>query len=402
MSCCGASPNYEEIDEVSRLVSGKLAAFIKTLRDNAFTLGLHEGEDAAVLMAAGYAEKPGLLRTAFKNLFSARKSDWDRFDGLFDAFWLGHRVKSRSITTGSAKPANNPSLKSLQDSKSQPAGSEAITDLIPSADEALQDRSGEGRMEGASRADNLAEVDFRKLADPDQIEQAHAAAARLGKIMRTRLTRRDLARRRGYRLDLRRTIHSNISHGGVPISLVKRQRKEKPLRLIMLLDASGSMSMYTGVFLRFIHGVLDEFREAEAFLFHTRLAYVSDAMKEKSPARALDRLSIMAQGAGGGTRIGESLQTFNRWHAARVLHSRSCIMIVSDGYETGDAGLLGREMAALARRCRRIVWLNPMMAWEGYAPEAAGIKAALPHIDLYAPANTLKSLTALEPYLAKL
>ena len=136
-------------------------------------------------------------------------------------------------------------------------------------------------MEGASRADNLAEVDFRKLADPDQIEQAHAAAARLGKIMRTRLTRRDLARRRGYRLDLRRTIHSNISHGGVPISLVKRQRKEKPLRLIMLLDASGSMSMYTGVFLRFIHGVLDEFREAEAFLFHTRLAYVSDAMKEK-------------------------------------------------------------------------------------------------------------------------
>jgi uncharacterized protein len=402
MSCCGASPDCEEIDEVSRLISAKLAAFLKTLRDNAFIVGLHEGRDAAALMAAGYAEKPGLLRVAFKHLFSARKSDWDRFDGLFDAFWLGRRVKSRSITTGSAKPANNPSLKSLQDSQSERAGNEAATDQIPSADEAPGDRSGEGRMEGASRADNLAEVDFRKLADPDQIEQAHAAAARLARIMRTRLTRRDLARRRGYRLDLRRTIHSNISHGGVPISLVKRQRKEKPLRLIMLLDASGSMSMYTGVFLRFIHGVLDEFREAEAFLFHTRLAYVSDAMKEKDAGRALDRLSIMAQGAGGGTRIGESLQTFNRWHAARVIHSRSCVMIVSDGYETGDAALLGREMAALARRCRRIVWLNPMMAWQGYAPEAAGIKAALPHIDLYAPANTLKSLAELEPYLADL
>ena len=402
MSCCGASPDYEEIDEVSRLVSAKLAAFLKTLRDNSYAVGLHEGRDAAALMAAGYAETPGLLRVAFKHLFSARKSDWDRFDGLFDAFWLGRRVKSRSITTGSAKPANNPSLKSLQDSQSERAGNEAATDQIPSADEAPGDRSGEGRMEGASRADNLAEVDFRKLADPDQIEQAHAAAARLARIMRTRLTRRNLARRRGYRLDLRRTIHSNISHGGVPISLVKRQRKEKPLRLIMLLDASGSMSMYTGVFLRFIHGVLDEFREAEAFLFHTRLAYVSDAMKEKDPARALDRLSIMAQGTGGGTRIGESLQTFNRWHAARVIHSRSCVMIVSDGYETGDAALLGREMAALARRCRRIVWLNPMMAWQGYAPEAAGIKAALPHIDLYAPANTLKSLAELEPYLADL
>ena len=403
MSCCGDSPGYEELGEVSKLVVAKLAAFLRTLRDSGFAVGPREGQDAASLIATGFAEKPGLLRSAFKHLFSARKSDWDRFDGLFDAFWLGKRVRSRSRTVGSTKAANSPSLKSLQDRKSEPAGRDAATDQIPSdGNDVPGDRAGEGRMEGASRAQNLSEVDFRKMADPEQIEEAHEVAARLAKTMRTRLTRRDLARRRGYRLDLRRTIHSNISHGGVPISLVKRQRKEKPLRLVMLLDASGSMSMYTGVFLRFIHGVLDEFREAEAFLFHTRLAYVSDAMKEKDASRALDRLSIMAQGAGGGTKIGESLQTFNRWHAARVLHSRSCVMIVSDGYETGDAALLGREMAALARRCRRIVWLNPMMAWEGYAPEAAGIKAALPYVDLYAPANTLKSLTELEPYLAKL
>jgi uncharacterized protein with von Willebrand factor type A (vWA) domain len=403
MSCCGPTPDHEELEELSRLVATKLAAFLKTLRDSGFAVGPQEGKDAASVMAAGFADRPGLLRSAFKHLFSARKSDWEKFDGLFDAFWLGKRVRSRSLTMGSVKAANSPSLKSLRDRNSEPTGSEAASDQIPSADnDAPEGRSGEGRMEGASRAENLAEVDFRKMADPDQIEQAHAVAAQLAKTMRARLTRRDLARRRGYRLDLRRTIHSNISHGGVPISLVKRQRKEKPLRLVMLLDASGSMSMYTGVFLRFIHGVLDEFREAEAFLFHTRLAYVSDAMKEKDAARALDRLSIMAQGAGGGTKIGESLQTFNRWHAARVIHSRTCVMIVSDGYETGDAALLGREMAALARRCRRIVWLNPMMAWQGYAPEAAGIKAALPHVDLYAPANTLKSLTELEPYLAKL
>ncbi|SHG68803.1 vWA domain-containing protein [Bradyrhizobium erythrophlei] len=403
MSCCGDSPGYDDLDEVSKLVATKLAAFLRTLRDSGFAVGPREGQDAASLMAAGYVGKPGLLRSAFKHLFSARKSDWDRFDGLFDAFWLGKRARSRSRTIGSTRTANSPSLKSLQDRKSEPAGGAAATDQIPSdGNDAPEDRGGEGRMEGASRAQNLSEVDFRKMADPDQIEEAHEVAARLAKTMRTRLTRRDLARRRGYRLDLRRTIHSNISHGGVPISLVKRQHKPKPLRLVMLLDASGSMSMYTGVFLRFIHGMLDEFREAEAFLFHTRLAYVSDAMKEKDAGRALDRLSIMAQGAGGGTKIGESLQTFNRWHAARVLHSRSCVMIVSDGYETGDAALLGREMAALARRCRRIVWLNPMMAWEGYAPEAAGIKAALPYVDLYAPANTLKSLTELEPYLAKL
>jgi len=403
MSCCGTNPNCEELDEVSRLVAGKLAAFLRTLRDNGYAVGLAEGQDAASLIANGYAVSPALLRIAFKHLFSARRDDWDRFDGLFDAFWLGKRVRARIATAGSAKSANSPSLKSLQDAQAGSRGEPTATDQIPApGDDTPDGARGEGRMEGASAAANLAEIDFRKLADPEQVAAAHTAAARLAKAMRTRLTRRDLARRRGYRLDLRRTIHRNISHGGVPITLVRRQRKEKPLRLVVLLDASGSMSMYTAVFLRFIHGVLDEFRQAEAFLFHTRLAYVSDAMREKDAARALDRLSIMAQGAGGGTRIGESLQTFNRWHAARVIHSRTCVMIVSDGYETGDAALLGREMAALARRCRRIVWLNPMMAWDGYTPEAKGIRAALPHVDLYAPANTLASLAALEPYLARL
>ena len=120
MSCCGANPGYDEIDEVSRLVAAKLSAFLKTLREAGFAVGLQEGQDAASLMAAGYAEQPGLLRSAFKHLFSARKSDWEKFDGLFDAFWLGKRVKSRSLIMGAAKAANSPSLKSLQDNKPEP------------------------------------------------------------------------------------------------------------------------------------------------------------------------------------------------------------------------------------------------------------------------------------------
>src|SRR2546430_975654 len=173
MSCGGTNPGYDELDEVSRLVSAKLAAFLKTLRDNGFAVGLHEGRDAASLMAAGYIEKPGLLRSALKHLFSARKSDWDRFDGIFDAFWLGKRVKSRSLTIGSAKAANSPSLKTLQDKRSEPAASEAAADQIPSADDAAAHPASERRMEGAPRADNLAEVDFRNMADPEQIEEAH-------------------------------------------------------------------------------------------------------------------------------------------------------------------------------------------------------------------------------------
>lgn len=131
MSCCGPGASYHEIDEVSRLVSARLAAFLKTLRDSGFPIGLAEGRDAAALMTAGYAAKPGLLRSAFKHLFSARKSDWDKFDGLFDAFWLGKRVRSRSMTTGAAKAANNPSLKSLPNKAEPQSGSGAAMDQFP-------------------------------------------------------------------------------------------------------------------------------------------------------------------------------------------------------------------------------------------------------------------------------
>ena len=203
-------------------------------------------------------------------------------------------------------------------------------------------------------------------------------------------------------MDMRRTIRRNISHGGVPIELLWRKKKRKPLRLVVMLDASGSMSLYTSLFVRFIHGVLEHFREAEAFLFHTRLVHVSPAMREKDIGRALERLSLMAQGVGGGTRIGESLATFNRWHAPSVIHSRTCTMIISDGYDTGTPAAMAVEMQRLARRCRRIVWLNPMIGWTGYEPSARGMQAALPHVDLFAPAHNLKSLAALEPYLARL
>src|SRR3984893_18034024 len=173
MSCCGTNEGF---DELSRLVAAKLAAFLRTLRDNGFAVGLQEGRDAASLMAAGYAERPGLLRSALKHLFSARKSDWDKFDGIFDAFWLGKRVRSRSVVTGVAKAANSPSLKKLPGHSAEPdADGNMATDQIPSTEGADHDRSGEGRMEGASAAENIAETDFRNLADSDQIKHADLA-----------------------------------------------------------------------------------------------------------------------------------------------------------------------------------------------------------------------------------
>jgi uncharacterized protein with von Willebrand factor type A (vWA) domain len=262
--------------------------------------------------------------------------------------------------------------------------------------------SASGRHQGASRAENLAAADIRHVADPEEIVEVHALAARLAKAMRARLVRRERARRRGRRLDIRRTIHRSVSKGGTPLDLVWRRRKEKPLRLVVLLDASGSMNLYTAFFVRFLHGVVDAFREAEAFVFHTRLAHVSPSLRDRDVARAVDRLGLMAQGIGGGTRIGESLATFNRWHARRVINSRTAVMIVSDGYDTGEPELLGAQMRRLRQRCRRIIWLNPLIGWKDFSPEARGMRAALPHVDLFAPAHNLESLAALEPYLARI
>jgi uncharacterized protein with von Willebrand factor type A (vWA) domain len=258
------------------------------------------------------------------------------------------------------------------------------------------------RRRNAAAAERLAATDLRHVVEPAEIARVHALAERLAHRMRARLVRRTRARRRGRRLDLRRTIHRSVSHGGTPIDLAWRRRKIKPLRLVVLLDGSGSMELYTAFFVRFLHGVVDAFREAEAFVFHTRLVHVSHALRDRNIARAVDRLSLMAQGIGGGTRIGECLAAFNRWHAARVINSRTAVMIVSDGYDTGDPERLAAEMRRLRQRCRRIIWLNPLIGWRDYAPEARGMQAALPHVDLFAPAHNLESLAALEPYLAKI
>src|SRR5262249_29265081 len=141
--------------------------------------------------------------------------------------------------------------------------------------------NGRGRCEGASRSENLASVDIRHIIDPEEIAQVRVLAARLARVMRARLVRREQVRRRGRRLDLRRTIHRNVSHGGPPVDLAWRRRKIKPLRLVVLLDASGSMNLYTAFFVRFLHGVVDAFHEAEAFVFHTRLAHVSPSLRDR-------------------------------------------------------------------------------------------------------------------------
>jgi uncharacterized protein with von Willebrand factor type A (vWA) domain len=379
----------------------RLAGFTATLRDNGFAIGSMEAADAARILASPLADRPARLGEAFRALFCSDAEEWRKFDEIFAAYWLNRGVK-RVVKLSGAAPRQGPrTLRQLAEAGA-PSGDPEAADAPRDETDAGNPADRRGRREGASRTETLARTDFRHIADPEALAAAHEAAMRLAAVLRTRLTRRDRRAASGRRLDLRRTIRRSIARGGTPLDLVWRRRRTRPLKLVVLLDASGSMSLYTAVFTRFIHGVIRGFRESDAFLFHTRLVQVADAMRERHPQRAIDRLSLLAEGVGGGTRIGECLGQFNRWHAARVLTARTVLMIVSDGYDTGEPGALGAAMAGLHKRCRRIVWLNPMLGWAGYEPVARGMAEALPHVDLFAPAHNLESLTRLEPYLAKL
>jgi uncharacterized protein len=400
MSATAASTGPQHIGAPTRR---RLAGFARALRGNGFKVGLAETRDALAVLVSPAATRRSSLKPALRSLFAATRSDWERFDEIFDAYWSG-RGRRWTRVSSAAPPAGAAPLRRLGENASQPPADLAdhLADHVERRAAADGDPGAGGRRAGASRAENLAAADIRHVVDPDEIAMVHALAARLARTMRARLVRRDQARRRGRRLDIRRTIHRNVSKGGTPVELVWRRRKVKPLRLVVLLDASGSMNLYTAFFVRFLHGVVDSFREAEAFVFHTRLAHVSPSLRDRDVARAVDRLGLMAQGIGGGTRIGESLATFNRWHARRVINSRTAIMIVSDGYDTGEPELLGAQMRRLRQRCRRIIWLNPLLGWKDFSPAARGMQAALPHIDLFAPAHNLESLAALEPYLARI
>jgi uncharacterized protein with von Willebrand factor type A (vWA) domain len=377
-----------------RMLARRIVGFVRVLRDNGFPVGLRETIDGLrVARQADLAQREP-LRRALRSLLCASRTDWRRFDEVFDLYWRGHgQLRAAQVSAGGSRSRT-------------PEGADAGTRTGPmlGADHGpdAQAEGGESRRGGASSAESLAATDLRHINDPDDLARIGDLTERLAARMKYRLTRRERQRRRGRRLDLRRVIHRSIRFGGTPMQLAYRLRWPKPLRLVVILDASGSMSLYSTFFVRFIRGVLDHFRQAEAFVFHTRLIHISAALRERDTEKALERMALMAAGWAGGTRIGDSLATFNRNYAASVINGRTVVMIVSDGYDTGAPEVLGTEMARLKRRAKRIVWLNPMIGWRDYAPAAQGMAAALPHVDLFAPAHNLESLATLEPYLAKL
>ena len=168
-------------------------------------------------------------------------------------------------------------------------------------------------------------------------------------------------------------------------------------RIVLLVDVSRSMSMYSFFYLRLARALSGVLADVHSYVFHTRITGVSEALRDPDPWRAQEKLHLLAAGWGGGTRIGECLADFNRGHAPRRVHRRTAVIVVSDGYDTGEPEALAQALAALRRRARRIVWINPLATRPGWRPASRGMQAALPHLDLLAPGADLASLERVLP-----
>jgi len=379
---------------VQQSAAARISGFMNHLRRNGFAVGPGEIELVLSTLAADEFVIASAARLALKTLLSGNREQWARFDELFDAYWFGHH---RKLAAGAE--AHHHSRPDIWN-KVLPPDETARSTSRTGNGEAAEGHGG-GRLV-ASPSEALSRIDLRTLVNPEEIAEAERVANRLARAIRYRLSRRRIPRRRGETIDLRRTIRRNLSRGGEPLELRRRYRPERPVKLVVLLDVSGSMKLYSRYFLNFVRGLVAQWLQADAFLFHTRLVRIVDALREPDPSRAMARLSMIAEGFGGGTRIAASLKTFNDRYAKETLNTPSVVIVMSDGYDTDTPEALAIELERLKQRARRLVWLNPLLGWKDYAPVARAMAVALDYVYCFATAHSLASLALLEDELARL
>jgi uncharacterized protein with von Willebrand factor type A (vWA) domain len=359
----------------------RLSGFAAFLRANGFALGA--GDAVPVLQTArcvGVLDAQA-LRLSLQSLLCGRRDEWQRFDELFDAWFLPANAWQRPERRGADEHARGGQW---------PRG--------PAGEDEAEDEGNEFRpRDAASRRELLGSVDFSSLTDREHMLDIEALMRRFARQLKHLRLRREVRARHGRRLDLPTTIRRSVASGGTPFELAWKNRRRVRPRLVMLIDVSRSMALYSFFYLRLARALGAELSDVRSFIFHTRVTAVTQALHDADPWRAQEQLHLLARGWAGGTRIGESLAQFNREHAPRMVHSRTAVIVMSDGYDTGDPVVLSDALAQLRRRARRIVWLNPLCKRPGYAPISQGMQAALPHLDLLAPGADLDSIAAVLP-----
>jgi len=226
----------------------------------------------------------------------------------------------------------------------------------------------------------------------DEVQEAKRLMAEMRWHLGMRPTRRKRPSRRGSYPDMRRIVRRNLKYGAELLELTWRETKYKPRPLVIICDISGSMSLYSRLLLHFIHTISNGLLNVESFLFGTRLTRITRQLKKRDVDDAVRDVSKNVQDWSGGTRIGDALHFFNQKWARRVLGRGAVVLIISDGWDRGDASVLEVEMDRLQHSCHRLIWLNPLLGSPEYRPLTIGMKTALPYIDNFLPAHNLDSL----------
>ena len=281
--------------------------------------------------------------------------------------------------------------------KAPPPGAQRIQEaLFSGTNEREQDKSDveiDARLTVSDR-EVLQKKDFAQMTAAE-ITAAKEAIARLILPLDEVRTRRLAPNRRGHLIDIRRTLRASMKAGGAVIDLKYLGPRVKEPPIVALLDISGSMSEYTRLFLHFLHAVTDARKRVTTFLFGTRLTNVTRAIRQRDPDEALAACSADVPDWSGGTRIASSLRAFNKQWARRVLSQGAVVLLITDGLERDADDTLSFEMDRLHRSCRRLVWLNPLLRFDGFEARAKGIRTMLPQVDELRPIHNLESMTEL-------
>ncbi|HSF64561.1 MAG TPA: VWA domain-containing protein [Paracoccaceae bacterium] len=377
-----------------------IAHFARALRRAGLPIGPGRVIDAIrAVQAAGFTERRDFYWTLHA-CFVSRPEHRPIFGQVFRLYWRDPRYLEHMMSL------MLPAIRGVAEERSAEAAEKRAAEALldgaapdlppPEAEEPQGDEKIEIDASATmSREERLRTLDFEQMSLAE-VAEAKRMLARLSLPVRPLASRRMQADPAGAAFDARRTLRDSLRRGGEIAALARRSPRIRWPNLVVLCDISGSMSQYSRLVLHFVHAVANRrgqgWARVHAFTFGTRLTNITRHLRHRDVDAALRAAGAEAQDWSGGTRIGACLHDFNRDWSRRVLGQGAVVLLITDGLDRDDAGALAREMERLHLSARRLIWLNPLLRWEGFAPRAAGIRAMLPHVDSFRAGHSIASL----------
>ena len=366
-----------------------IVEFCRFVRENGVSAGTRETIECLEAAGAVAGADRNTFRFAWRAILCSSQDEWVLFEDLFTAFWGESDPRA-------ANQSRNPNRRRLASPGRE--GTAAPQTVSGYGNGSAQEGEGEQKIySGASAVERLKKVDFSQMTQAD-LGELERLATRLLRRMSYRVARRLRVRKCRETIDLRRTIRRSVSRGGELIDLCYKGPKKEQPKLVIFLDVSDSMNPYSFFLLKFAYALGKRSKEVRSYIFSTVLVEITGLLRAGRISDALRMLSEITMGWSGGTKIGGSLREFTSRYAA-LLSRKTVFIILSDGWDTGAPEELAAEMKKVRRRVAKLVWLNPLLGLDDYQPVTRGIAAALPFIDVFAPAHNLQSLLALEEHL---